>query len=99
MGNLDFANSAEFSWYCVLLVISGLTVIVLSRSRGKSRYGLTLNLVLGVAFLCYGDYLIFGFRGDHYFIPYWVLILPVVLLTRTNRSSNGDKARRPEETK
>lgn len=69
------------------------------RSRGQSRSGLTLNLVLGVAFFCYGGYLIFGFRGGHYFVSYWVLILPVVLITRTIRSSNGEKARRREAAK
>lgn len=99
MGNLNFANSAGLSWYCVLLVISGLTMIVLGRSRGQSRSGLTLNLALGIVFLCYGVYLTFGFRGGHYFVSYWVLILPVVLITRTIRSSNGEKVRQHEQAK
>ncbi|MBS2962579.1 hypothetical protein KGA66_05940 [Actinocrinis puniceicyclus] len=99
MGNLDFTSNAGFSWYCVLLVIDGLTMIVLGRLRGQSRSGLTLNLVLGIVFLCYGLYLTFGFRGGHYFVSYWALILPVVLITRTIRSSNGEKVRRREAAK
>jgi hypothetical protein len=99
MGNLDFASNAGFSWYCVLLVIGGLTMVVLGRSRRQSRPGLTLNLVLGIVFLCYGVYLTFNFRGGHYFVSYWVLLLPIVLVTRTIRSSNGEKVRQREETK
>lgn len=99
MGNLNFADSAGFSWYCVLLVIGGLTMIVLGPLRGQARSGMTLNLILGIVFFGYGLYLAYGFRGGHYFVSYWVLILPVVLITRTIRSSNGEKVRRREETK
>lgn len=99
MGNLDFAGNAEFSWYCVLLLISGLTLIVLGPIRRQSRSGAALNVVIGIVFFCYGAYLTFGFRSGHYFVSYWVIILPVVLITRTIRSSNGEKVRRREETK
>lgn len=99
MGNLDFAGNAGFSWYRVLLLISGLTMIVVGPLREQPRSRMTLNLVLGIVFFCYGAYLTFGFRGGHYFVSYWVLILPVVLVTRTIRSSNGEKVRRREGAK
>lgn len=97
MGNLDFAGNAGFSWYCVLLLIGGLTMIVLGPMRGQSRSGVTANLVFGIVFFCYGLYLTFGFRGGHYFVSYWVLILPVVLITQTIRSSNGEKVLRRQK--
>ncbi|MBR7831223.1 hypothetical protein KDK95_33260 [Actinospica sp. MGRD01-02] len=99
MGNLDFANNAGFSWYCVLLLVGGLAMIVLGPLRGHSRSGVTLNLFLGIVFFCYGLYLTFGFRGGHYLVSYWVLILPVVLVTRTIRSSNSEKVRQRETAK
>lgn len=99
MGNLDFANAAGFSWYCILLLISGLTLVVLGPLRGQSRSGKVGSVVFGAIFFCYGLYLIFGFRGGHYFISYWALILPVVLITRAIRSSNGQAVRRRQESK
>lgn len=93
MGNLDFTNNAGFSWYCVLLLISGLTMIALGPLRRATRSAVALNLVLGIAFLGYGLYLIFGFRSGHYIVSYWALILPALLITRTVRSSNSEKAR------
>lgn len=99
VGNLDFADNAGFSWYCVLLLTGGLTMVVLGPLRRQSRPSVTLNVVLGIVFCCYGLYLTFGFRGGHYVVFYWVLILPVVLITRTIRSANGEKVRQREEAK
>ncbi|HET9169299.1 MAG TPA: hypothetical protein VFN97_07670 [Actinospica sp.] len=99
MGNLDFANHAEFSWCCILLMLGGLTMIVLGPLRGKSRFWAAVNVVLGIASFCYGLYLTFSFRGGHYFFSYWVLIIPAVLITRTIRSSNGEKVYRREQAK
>ena len=76
-----------------------MTLFVLGPLREQPRSGAILNLVLGIVFCCYGLYLTFGFQGGHYFVSYWVLILPVVLITKTIRSSNGEKVQRREEAK
>ena len=99
MGNLDFADHAGFSCCCILLMVGGLTMIVLGPLRGKSRSGATVNVVLGFVFFCYGLYLTFGFRGGHYYFSLWALIIPAVLITRTIRSSNGEKVQRREDIK
>lgn len=99
MGNLDFVDNAGFSWYCVLLLVGGLTMMVLGPVRGQSRSGVTLNLAVGSVFFCYGLYLTFGYRGGHYFVSYWVLILPALLIVRTMRSANGAKVRQRQEAK
>lgn len=99
MGNLDFTNHAGFSLCCILLMVGGLTMVVLGPSRANSRSGATLDVVLGIVFFCYGLYLTFGFRGGRYYFPYSALIIPVVLITRAIRSSNGEKVRRREEAR
>jgi uncharacterized membrane protein len=99
MGNLNFADHAGFAWYCVLLMISGLTMVALGPLGRRSRFGIARNLVVGMAFLGYGLYLTFVFRGGHYVVFYWVLILPLVLITQTIRSHNGAKVRRRELAK
>lgn len=103
MGNLDFTEHALFSWWCILLLVGGLTMIVLGPLRARSRSGATTNVVLGIVFFCYGLYLTFVFRGGDYVFSSWVLILllifPAVLITRTIQSSNPGKAGRHEEAK
>ena len=91
MGNLDFSNNAGFSWYCILLLISGLTLVVLGPLRRRAGSQSTVSVVVGAVFLGYGLYLTFGFHGGHYFVSYWVLILPIVLITQLVRSSNATR--------
>ena len=103
MGNLDFANHAGLSWYCVLLLAGGATMIAISLLRGQSQGGRIASLGLGIVFLGYGFYLTFSFQGGTYYISYWALILPVLLIVRTVRSVNesrgGVKVRRRQEAK
>jgi hypothetical protein len=103
MGNLDFAGRAGFSWYCVLLLVGGATTVTISLLRRQSQGGRIANLGVGGAFLCYGFYLTFGFHGGTYYVFYWVLILPVLLIVRTIRSikeeQGGTKVRQRQEAK
>lgn len=86
MGNLDFTNQVGFSWYCVLLVVSGALMTALSVLPGQSRGGRIANLVFGIGFCCYGFYLIFLFSGGTYFIFFKAFILPVILIANTFKS-------------
>jgi hypothetical protein len=103
VGNIDFTEHAGFSWWCILLLVGGLTMIVLGPLRAQSRSGATANVVLGTVFFCYGLYLTFVFQGGDYYFSSWVLILllifPAVLIARAIRSSNGGKTRRHEDAK
>jgi hypothetical protein len=66
MGNLDFAHNAGFSWYCLLLMFSGIAMLVTSVLRYQTLQRRVLRAILGVGFFCYGFYLTFVFSGGHY---------------------------------
>lgn len=71
MGNLDFTNNAGFSAYCVALLVAGVVMIAVSALssvwRAKAS-AVVIGVLIGVASLGYGLYLIFAFKGGTYFI-------------------------------
>jgi hypothetical protein len=87
MGNLDFTNQPGFSWYCLLLLGSGVAMVVLALLRGQSKGSRIANLIFGLGFCGYGFYLTFMFQGGSYFIFFKAFILPVVLIVNTFRSA------------
>jgi hypothetical protein len=86
LGNLDFTNHAGFSWYCLLLMGSGIAMLVLSGVRVQARGARIANLIFGLGFLGYGFYLTFLFPGGHYFVFFKAFILPVLLIVNGIRS-------------
>lgn len=85
VGNLDFTNNAGFSWYCILLLVSGIALVVMGPVPGLNKGTRVLNLVFGLGFLGYGIYLTFFFDGGSYFIFFKAFIAPVVLIVNTIR--------------
>jgi hypothetical protein len=85
MGNLDFTNNAGFSAYCVALLVAGLvmiTVSALSYAWRAKVSAVMIGMLIGLAALGYGLYLIFAFKGGTYFISYYVFAAPVLWTVR-----------------
>jgi ABC-type iron transport system FetAB permease component len=91
MGNLNFAHNAGFSWYCLLLMLSGILMVVLGVVRNQRLARRVVRVVLGVAYFGYGFYLTFVFTGGHYWLFFQAFLLPVLVLADTLR---GGPARR-----
>ena len=88
--NLNFSSHAMFSWYVVLLLVSGAIMLVLAAVRvGQRPAGRIINLIAGLGFLGYGIYLGFIFTGGTYFVFFKAFILPVLLIVNTVRSATA----------
>lgn len=94
MGNLDFTNQAGFSWYCVLLVISGLLMVAMSAMPGQVTRRRIINALIGLAMFGYGLYLIFAFSGGTYEIFIYVFILPIFAIINAARAANTARQRK-----
>ena len=93
MGNIDFTNHAGFSWYCLLLMFTGIAMLVIALVRGQTSVSKILNVVFGAGFLIYGFYLTFLFHGGTYFVFFKAFILPALLIVNTIRSAARRRAR------
>jgi hypothetical protein len=95
--NLDFTHNAGFSWYVVLLLISGAVMLAMAAMpRTGQRVGARiLNLVVSLGFLGYGIYLAFFFQGGTYFVFFKVFIVPVLLLVNFVRTLARRRSARP----
>ncbi len=80
--NLDFGAEPLFSWYVVLLCLSGIAMFVLSAigRSGQSTGVRAFTALVGAAFLGYGVYLGFIFDGGSYLLIFKAFILPAILL-------------------
>ncbi|MER5356023.1 hypothetical protein ABT093_37595 [Kitasatospora sp. NPDC002551] len=80
--NLDFDAEPLFSWYVVLLAISGLALLVLGAvNLGGLKIGWRiLNVLVGLGFTGYAYYLAFVFEGGTYTLFFKAFILPVALI-------------------
>jgi hypothetical protein len=94
--NLNFSTHSLFSWYVVLLLLSGVIMLVLAAVRvGQKPVGRILNLLFGAGFLGYGIYLGFIFNSGSYLVFFKVFILPVVLVVNSLRSAARRRASAP----
>ena len=86
MGNLSFAHNAGFSWYCILLILSGIAMLVTAVLRNQAVQRRVIRAIFGIGFFCYGFYLTFVFAGGHYVLFFQAFIVPVLLILDTIRS-------------
>jgi hypothetical protein len=86
--NLDFGLEPLFSWYVVLLCLSGVVMVVLAaiKAGGRSVGSRALSAVAGIGFLGYGIYLGFIFEGGSYLMFFQAFILPALLVVNFVRS-------------
>ncbi|MFB8241334.1 hypothetical protein ACFC58_32850 [Kitasatospora purpeofusca] len=80
--NLDFDVDPLFSWYVVLLAVSGIALLVIGAvNLGGLKFGWrALNVLVGLGFTGYAYYLAFVFDGSTYTIFFKAFILPVLLI-------------------
>ncbi|MFC1416664.1 hypothetical protein [Streptacidiphilus cavernicola] len=94
--NIDFSNQPLFSWYVVLLAVSGVVLVGLSLVP-TGRTGMRIfNALVGIAFLGYGFYLGFVFDGGTYIIFFKAFIVPVLLIANTVKSYAARRSSRAE---
>src|SRR5579871_6607141 len=89
-----------FVIYVLFLIASGIAMLVISGIRTTRAVSRRIwSGLLGAGFLIYGLYLLLFFRSGHYFIFYYVFILPVLVLVQffrdRSRTQAGGFAGRP----
>lgn len=89
MGNLNFAHNAGFSWYCILLMVSGIAMLVMAVVKNQVPRRRIIRAIFGIGFFLYGFYLTFVFSGGHYVVFFQAFIVPVLLLIDTVRSQTA----------
>ncbi|RRQ77474.1 hypothetical protein CQW39_18010 [Streptomyces griseofuscus] len=92
--NLDFGAEPLFSWYVVLLFISGAAMLILGviNASGLSKGWRAFNVIAGLGFMGYGIYLGFIFQGGTYIVFFKAFILPVMVVVNFFRSLSRRKA-------
>src|SRR5450755_4577999 len=90
--NLNFSTHSLFSWYVVLLLLSGVVMLAFTALRVGQPAGRILNLLVGVGLLGYGIYLGFIFNGGTYVMFFQVFLLPVLLVINSLRSAARRRA-------
>ena len=95
MGNLNFAHNAGFSWYCILLMVSGIAMLVIAVLRNQAVQRRVIRAIFGIGYFCYGFYLTFLFSGGHYVLFFQAFLVPVLLIVDTIRSQASRRRVRP----
>ncbi|GAB3931836.1 hypothetical protein GCM10029976_036840 [Kribbella albertanoniae] len=95
--NIDFGLDPTFSWYVVLLCISGAAMVgmALVKSTGQSNGARILSGVVGAAFLGYGVFLGFISEGDSYWMFFQAFFLPAILVVNFVRGALARRSERP----
>ena len=86
MGNLNFSHDAGFSWYCILLMLSGIVMLVIGVLRNQTAIRRIIRVVFGIGYFCYGFYLTFVFTGGHYLLFFQAFLLPILIIADWYRS-------------
>ena len=72
-----------FHIYELFLIVSGMAMLVMAGIGSRRSSGLRIwNGILGLAFTGYGLYLLLFFKGGHYFLFFYVFVLPVLMVVR-----------------
>ncbi|MGM9468243.1 hypothetical protein [Streptomyces murinus] len=92
--NLDFSAEPLFSWYVVLLFISGAAMLILGvvNAGGLSKGWRAFNVIVGLGFMGYGIYLGCIFQGGTYIVFFKAFILPIMVIVNFFRSLSRRKA-------
>ena len=94
MGNLNFAHNAGFSWYCILLMLSGIAMLLVAVLRNQTVQRRVIRAIFGIGFFGYGFYLTFVFAGTHYVVFFQAFIFPVLLIVDSIRSQTARRSLR-----
>jgi hypothetical protein len=94
--NIDFGYDAAFSWYVVLLGISGVVMLAMAavKADGQSDGARAISALAGLAFLGYGIYLAFIFEGGTYWMFFQAFFLPGLLIVNFVRGLTAKRSAR-----
>lgn len=98
MGHLDFSHNAAFSWYCLLLMFSGIAMLVTAVIRNQTTQRRVIRAVFGIGYFAYGFYLAFIFGGGHYLVFFQAFIVPVLLIVDSVRGQTARRRVQPTVT-
>jgi hypothetical protein len=85
-----------FHIYQLFLIVSGIAMLVMAGIGSRRSSGLRIwNGILGLAFLAYGLYLLLFFKGGHYFLFFYVFILPILMVVRFFRDRSRPAGPQP----
>ncbi|QFG23972.1 hypothetical protein [Actinomadura sp. WMMB 499] len=87
--NIDFGADATFSWYVVLLLLSGPLILLAAAITDEGIWARIAYAAAGLAMLGYGVYLGFIFTGGEYYMFFYVFILPIAVVFRVAASLIG----------
>ncbi len=88
-----------FKAYVLFLILSGIAMLVITGIRsGQTKVRRVWTGVVGAGFLGYGLYLLLIFRGGHYFLFFYVFILPILLIAQFFRDRGAFRARQQAAT-
>lgn len=95
--NLDFSLDPLFSWYVLLLLVSGIVMFVMGvTNAARQSIGWRIfGLVAGLGFFGYAVYLGFIFEGGEYLIFFKAFIVPVVVIIQFVRSLLANRGLAP----
>jgi hypothetical protein len=95
--NLDFGLEPGFSWYVVLLCLSGIVMVAMAAVKAgeQSTGSRALSAVAGLGFLGYGIYLGFIFDGGSYWMFFQAFILPILLVVNFVRTQFAKNQQQP----
>jgi hypothetical protein len=82
-----------FHIYELFLIVSGVVMLVMAGIGSRRSPALRIwNGILGAAFTAYGLYLLLFFKGGHYFLFFYVFILPILMVVRFFRDRSSMQA-------
>lgn len=95
--NLNFSLDPLFSWYVVLLLVSGVAMFVMGiTNAARQSIGWRIfGAVAGLGFFGYGVYLGFIFDGLEYIIFFKAFIVPIVVIVNFVRSLMANRGVAP----
>ncbi|MFC4911414.1 hypothetical protein [Actinomadura gamaensis] len=86
--NLDFSAEPTFSWYVVMLAVSGIgTLLATVFVRGTRPRDRVLGGIIALAMVGYAFYLTFIFSGGTYHIFFYVFILPILFIVQAMKAA------------
>lgn len=83
-----------FHLYVLFLILSGAAMLVLASVRTGQRPSRRIrSAIFGAGFTGYGLYLLLFFHGGHYFIFFYVFIVPILMIVQFFRDRSAYQAR------
>ncbi|MFE9323689.1 hypothetical protein ACIHDR_20260 [Nocardia sp. NPDC052278] len=91
--NVDFGAHPLFSWYVVLLLVSGIVLLLLAVPRSLDRWWRLADAACGSLCAGYGIYLAFFYHTGTYLVILKLFVLPAMLVVISVSDLLGKRSR------